>query len=99
MLHLNSRKRIDFPSIHAITQQGGGSSPVHTAHLFQKGTQMSALSTAAEQVHEFGSFLYTAQTLDFKALKDVYRLDSTTNAHIIRTRNGDLQEVRFVKNN
>lgn len=60
---------------------------------------MSALSTAAEQVHEFGSFLYTAQTLDFKALKDVYRLDNTTNAHIIRTRNGDLQEVRFVRTN
>ena len=57
---------------------------------------MEAIRTIAEQVHEFGSFLYSYKADDRENV-DVYRMDTATNAEIHHTGNHNVIRVTFIK--
>ena len=61
-----------------------------------KGDNMTVLRTVAQQIYEFGSFLYTF-TVDDKTIADVYRIDKSTNAQIYHTGNNEVNRVIFTK--
>ena len=64
---------------------------------------MTALTTCAEQILEFGMYKYSytpnenSYVVGDNDIVEVYRIDKSTDAHVLRTGSGFVKKVSFVR--